>query len=143
MQVELDDVSCGERSLWEVGEEQFVDDACTRDAHWTLFLACRMGGDNHAAGCSERSNRDLRAIVEITHCLAFGALLDLIRWQVQTRRNAWMIEQAVVFATGHKREPSQIGEHGPIPISQEIRNEIHISGEMALDQASQPVWFQD
>jgi hypothetical protein len=27
-----------------------------------------------------------------------------------------MIEQVIVFPAGHKREPSHIGEHGPIAI---------------------------
>jgi hypothetical protein len=116
MQVHFDDIAGSECLLWQGGEEQLVDDACTSDAHWTLVLACGMGSDNHAAGCPERSNRDLRAIVETTHHLAFGALLDLIRWHVQTRRNARMIEQAVVLATGHKPEASQIGEHSPVPL---------------------------
>jgi hypothetical protein len=35
---------------------------------------------------------------------------------VQTRLNERMIEQVIVFATGHKREPSHIREHCPIPI---------------------------
>ena len=35
---------------------------------------------------------------------------------MQTRLNERMIEQIIVFATGHKREPSHIREHCPIPI---------------------------
>jgi hypothetical protein len=37
MQIQLNDVRGGERSLRQVGEEEFVDDARTRDANWTLL----------------------------------------------------------------------------------------------------------
>lgn len=43
MQVELDDENLGERSLWQVGEEEFVDDACTRDADGALLFGGLMG----------------------------------------------------------------------------------------------------
>jgi hypothetical protein len=43
-------------------------------------------------------------------------LLELIWRQVQTRLDQRMIEGGVLFATGHKREPSQISEHGSCPI---------------------------
>ena len=43
-------------------------------------------------------------------------LLHLIRWQVQPCRNLRMIEQAVVFATGDKREASQVRQHSSVPI---------------------------
>jgi len=39
--------------------------------------------------------------------------LKLIGGQMQTRLDERMIEHAVLFATGHERESSQIGEHGP------------------------------
>jgi hypothetical protein len=35
---------------------------------------------------------------------------------VQPRLNQRMIEQAKVFPTGHKHEPSYIGEHGPVAV---------------------------
>jgi hypothetical protein len=116
MQVQFDDIASGKPLLRQVREEQFVDDACTCDADWTLLLPGGVGGHDHAAGGSLGSHRDLRAIVEAAHHWAFRALLELIRGQVQLRLNQRMIEQAIVFPTGHKHEPSYIGEHGPVAV---------------------------
>jgi hypothetical protein len=35
---------------------------------------------------------------------------------VQTRRNARVVEDGVLFAARHKREPDQIGKHGTCSI---------------------------
>ena len=43
-------------------------------------------------------------------------LLELIGGQVQTRLKQRMIEHTVFFATGHKGEANEIGEHGPAAI---------------------------
>jgi hypothetical protein len=72
-----------------------------------------MGGYDHAAGHSLGSHRNLRAVVEAAHRLAFRTLLELIRRQVQTCLNERMIEDGVLFAAGHKREACHIGEHSP------------------------------
>jgi hypothetical protein len=64
---------------------------------------------------------------------------------VQPRLNQRMVEQAVVFATGHKREPRQISQHSPVPIlaieaeqrlflRELIRREIGADGGEALAQ---------
>jgi hypothetical protein len=42
MQVQFDDIASGEPLLWQVGEEKFVDDARTCDAH-RAFLFARLG----------------------------------------------------------------------------------------------------
>jgi hypothetical protein len=115
MQVQLDDIAGGECLLRQVREEELVDDAFSCDPNRTLLFACRMGGHDDAAGHAIGSHRDLETIIEATDHLAFGAL-ELIGRQVQPRRNARVIEQAIVLATGHKREPCQIGEHRPIAI---------------------------
>src|SRR5512142_2606960 len=112
MQVELDDVSSGERWLWQVGEEEFVDDACTRDANGALLFGSLMGGNDHTAQHTLRSHRNIWAVIQAAHHLAFGTLLELVGRQVQTCLDQRMIEDAVLFATGHKREPGQISEHG-------------------------------
>ena len=39
VQVQLDDIGGGERLLRQIGEEEFVDDARTRDANRALLLA--------------------------------------------------------------------------------------------------------
>ena len=49
MQIEFDDIGSGECMLWKVGKEEFVDNACTGHAHWTLLLASLIGGHNDAA----------------------------------------------------------------------------------------------
>ncbi|WP_242527282.1 hypothetical protein [Ktedonosporobacter rubrisoli] len=116
MQIQLHHIAGGEGGLRQIREEQFVDHTCSCDAHGTLLLPCGMGGYDHATGHAIRSDRDRGTIVEATHHQAFGALLELIRGEVQTRLNEWVIEQAIVLATGHKREPSEIGKHGPIAI---------------------------
>src|SRR5262245_10176907 len=63
--------------LWQVGEEEFVDDACTRDTHWALLFAGGMCCHDHAAGHAIGPHRDLWAIVETTDHLAFRTLLEL------------------------------------------------------------------
>src|SRR5712692_1055566 len=116
MQVQLDDIGSSEPLLRQVGEEEFVDDACTRDTHAALLLGSLMRGYDHAAEYSLGSHRDLWTVVEAAHRLAFRPLLKLIGWQVQTRLNERMVEHTVVFAAGHKREACHIGEHRPRPI---------------------------
>src|SRR6266480_7993649 len=100
------------RGSREGGEEEFVHDACTRDANRTLLFARGMRCHDDTAPCAIWSHRDLWTIVEAAHHLAFRTLLDLISRKVQTLLNQRVIEHAVFFATGHKREPSHIGEHG-------------------------------
>ena len=106
MQVELDDVKSGERSLWKGGEEEFVDDACTRDADGALLVGSLMGCHDHTAEHTLGSHRNLWAVVEAAHHQAFWALLELIWREVQTRLDQWMIESGVLFTAGQKREPS-------------------------------------
>jgi hypothetical protein len=48
------------------------------------------------------SHRDLRAVVQAAHDLAFGTLLKLIGRQEQTRLDERMIKGRVLLATGHK-----------------------------------------
>ncbi len=112
MQVQFDDIAGGECLLRQVREEQFVDHPCACDPNRTLLFPCRMGGDDHAARRSFGSYRDLGAIVEAADHLAFGTLLDLIRWKMQPRLDQRMVKHAVLFAAGHKRETGYIGEHG-------------------------------
>ena len=116
MQVEFDDISSGEGLLRQVREEEFVDDARTRDANGALLFACWMGCHHHAAGHTLGSHRHFWAVVEAAHHLAFWTLLELIWWEMQTRLDQRMIEHGVLLAAGHKGEAGQISEHGPGPI---------------------------
>ncbi len=99
------------RGSRQIGEEEFVDHARARDANRTLLLAGWMSRHHHAARHPFRPYRDVRTVVEAAHRLAFRTLLKLIGRQVQTRLDERVIEHAVLFAAGHKREPSHIGEH--------------------------------
>ena len=93
MQIHLDHIAGGEGVLRQVGEEEFVDDACARDPNGALLFPGWMGGHDHAAQHALGSHRHLWAVVEAAHHLAFWALLELIRGQVQTRLNQRMIER--------------------------------------------------
>lgn len=116
MQVHLDHIAGREGVLRQVREEQFVDHPCTCNSNGTLLFACGMRCHDHAAGHTIRSHWDLWAVIETACHLTFGTLLELIRWQMQTCLNEWMIKQVIVFATDDKGEPSHIGEHSPVAI---------------------------
>src|SRR6266699_349259 len=113
MQIQLDDIGGDERLLRQLGEEEFVDDARTRDANPALLFAGWMGRHHHAAMHARGSHRHIRAVVEAAHKLAFRTTLELIWGQVQTRLDEWMIQHGVLFAAHHEREASQICKHGP------------------------------
>ena len=113
MQIQLDDIAGGERPLWQVGKEEFVNDARTRDTNGTLLEALGMGRHHHTAQYTERSHRDLWTVVETADHLTFWTLLGLIGGQVQARLDERMIEHCVLFAAGHKGEASQVRQHGP------------------------------
>jgi hypothetical protein len=49
MQIQFDDIGSSERLLRQIGEEEFVDDARTRDANPALLFASWMGRYYHAA----------------------------------------------------------------------------------------------
>ena len=81
-----------------------------------FFAPFRMRGHDYAAGDTLRSHRDFRTIVEATHHLTFRTLLELIGRQMQTGLDQRVIEQAIVFAAGHKRKTGEIGEDRSIAI---------------------------
>ncbi len=138
MQIQLDHVGGGERVLRQVGEDEFIDDACTCDADRAFLLPGRMGSHDHPAGYPFWSHRYLRAIVETAHRLTFGTVLELIGRQVQTPLDQRMIECGVLFAASHKGEACEIREHGPgsvlavEPEQRASRGEV-VSGEIARD----------
>src|SRR5262245_43607280 len=57
MQIQLNDVSSGERSLRQSGEEEFIDDAFPRDAHRTLLEALGVGSHHYATHDALRAYR--------------------------------------------------------------------------------------
>jgi hypothetical protein len=104
MQIQFDDIGSGECRLGQVAEKELVDHACTGDAYWTLLLAGRMGRHHHATQHAQRSHWHLRAVVEAAHGLAFWALLELIRGEVQTCLHQRMIKRGVLFTSDHESE---------------------------------------
>ena len=113
MQIQFDDIRGGEGLLRQLREEEFVDDAFACDAPTGLFwfpagwvaTTTRHERPSESTGTSGQSER-LRTI------WLCSPRLDLISRQVQTCLNQRVIEHAGVFASGHKREPSHIGEDG-------------------------------
>src|SRR2546429_3531010 len=99
MQIQLDNIGGSERPLRQVGKEEFIDHACTRDANRTFLSALGMSGHYHAARHTFGANRHFWTVVEASHDLAFRTLLKLIRGQMQTRLDERMIEHFVVFAS--------------------------------------------
>ncbi len=69
MQIQCDDIGSSERLLRQIGEEEFVDDARTRDANRALLFASFMGRHYHAVQHALGPYRDLRTIVEAAHDL--------------------------------------------------------------------------
>ncbi len=146
MQIQLDHIAGGKPLLRKVGEEEFVDDACARDPDGTFLFRGGMGGHDHAAQHACRSHRHLWTVVETTQHLAFRALLDLIRWQVQTCLDLRVIEGGVLFATGHKRKARHLGERSPraiLPVESKeraLRWEL-IRGQIARDRGQSLAQF--
>ena len=146
MQVQLDHIAGGEGVLRKVGEEEFVDDACARDSDGTFLFRGWMGSHDHSAQHSSRSHRHLWTVVETADHLAFWALLELIRGEVQTRLDQRMVEHAVVLPSRHKREARYLGECSPrtiLPVESEqrMRRFELIRGEIACDRSQSLAQF--
>jgi hypothetical protein len=78
------------------------------DAYGALLFACGMRCHNYTAPHLFGPYRNLSTIVEAALGLTFRALLELIWREVQTCLDERMIQDAIFFATGHEREPSEI-----------------------------------
>ena len=125
MQVQLDHIAGDEGVLRKVGEEEFVDDACARDSDGTFLFRGWMGSHDHSAQHASRSHRHLWTVVETADHLAFWALLELIRGEVQTRLDQRMVEHAVVFPSRHKREARYRRQSAaPVPYCPSSRSSV-------------------
>jgi hypothetical protein len=111
MQIQLDNIGSGERLLQQIGEEEFVDDARTRDAHRAFLLTGWTGRYHHAAQHPFGSHRYLWAVVKTADTLAFWTLLNLIWGQMQARLDQRMIEGSVFLASRHKSETGEVCKH--------------------------------
>jgi hypothetical protein len=116
MQIQFNDIADREGVLGQIREEQLVDHAFSCDANRTLLFRSLMRGHNDAIELAIGPDRDLWTVVEAAHHLTFGSLLHLIGGQVQACLNERMVEQAIVFPAGDKREASHIGEDRSIAI---------------------------
>jgi hypothetical protein len=116
MQLQLDHIAGREGVLGQLREEEFVDHPRACHPNGALLLPGGMRGDDHATEHTIGPHRDLWAIVEAAHHLAFRALLDLVGRQVQPGLNERMVEQAIVFPARNIREPSDISEDRSIAI---------------------------
>src|SRR6266566_1302668 len=146
MEVQFDDVTGGERLLREIGEEDLVHDACTCDPNRTFLFARLMCCHDDAAPHAFGPHRNLRTVVEAAHHLAFWTLVGLIWGEVQARLDERMIEDAVLFAASHKRETSEIGEHGsrailPVESEQRVLREELVRCEIATDSCQSLAQF--
>ena len=70
MQIQFDDIGSGEGRLWQIREEQLVDNPCPRNANRTLLVAGWMGRYHHAAWHALGANRHVWTIIEAAHHLA-------------------------------------------------------------------------
>jgi hypothetical protein len=69
MQIQFDDIGSGKPLLWQRGEEQFADNARTREANRALLFAGWMGGHHHATPHALRPHRYVWTVVEAPHDL--------------------------------------------------------------------------
>ena len=146
MQIHLDHIAGGEGVLRKVGEEEFLDDACARDSDGTFLFRGWMGSHDHSAQHASRSHRYLWTVVETSDHLAFWALLELIRGEVQTRLDQRMVEHVVVFPSRHKREARHLGKCSPrtiLPVESEqrLRRFELIRSEIACDRSQSLAQF--
>ena len=112
MQIQRHDVGGGECLLREAGEEEFIDDASTRDPNRTLLFGGLMGRDHHAARNAIRPHRHSRAVVERAHHPTLRVGQVLIGRQFQANLDFSAFQEMIGFAAHHKRQPSEISEDG-------------------------------
>lgn len=82
MQIQFDDIAGRECLLRQVGEEELVDEARTRDPNWAFLFASLIRGHDHTIPHALRPYWYLWAIVEAARHLTFWTLLELIWWKV-------------------------------------------------------------
>ena len=143
MQVQCHNVGGGERLLRQAGEEEFIDHAGTRDTNRALLFAGWMGRDHHATLDAIRPHRHIRAVVERAHHSTLRVGQMLIGGQFQASLDLGSLQDLIVTATHHKRQPSQIGKDGscavlPIEAKKGTRIGMLVRFEVALDRCHCP-----
>jgi len=116
MQGERHHIGCCESGLWEVGQAEFVDHASALDTGTRFLLGSRMRRHHAPAALPRWPYLHVRAVVEGAHAVAFRAAELLIGRQVEAGLDLGPVEEVVVFAAQHKRQPGQFGEDGSRPV---------------------------
>src|SRR5205807_688762 len=127
----------------QAGEEEFIDHAGTRDTNRALLFAGWMGRDHHATLDAIRPHRHIRAVVERAHHSTLRVGQMLIGGQFQASLDLGSLQDLIVTATHHKRQPSQIGKDGscavlPIEAKKGTRIGMLVRFEVALDRCHCP-----
>lgn len=115
MQVQFDDIGWSECLLWQVGKEELIDDARTRDPNGTLLFARRMRGHHYTIQQAIWPHWYLWTVVETAHHLALGTLLELIGGQVQTCLDEGWSSTLYSLPQVTKANPARSTSTAPIP----------------------------
>lgn len=98
---------------------------------------------DHAAQHALGPHGYLCAVVKATDHLTVRALLELIGRQMEACLHERMIKHTALFAAGHEREASEIGEYGPGAIlsvepqqGASLRNRVQTADAKGLDATS-------
>lgn len=112
MQVEGQHIRSQESALWQIRQEQLVDDVGAGEAHATPFLGGGMRRHHDPNQLSLRTQRQLRTIVEAAADPALRMSHLLVWGQMQASLDLSSIQKLIVFASRHIAEASEIGEDG-------------------------------
>jgi hypothetical protein len=116
MQIQRYDISRCEGLLWQLRQEQFVDEPIALDANPLLGRPSRMGRYHQTAALPARTHCHVRAVIERADQVTFRARELLIGRQVQARLDDWLVKEPIVLAAHHERKAEQIGQDGSGPI---------------------------
>ena len=88
----------------------------------------------------------IRAVVEGAHKVTFWAAELLIGRQVQAGLDLWPVEELIVFATHHIRQPCQFSERRPSPIlavqpHENLLHRLRMGLGVALDRGHRAAQF--
>jgi hypothetical protein len=146
MQGEGHDISSSESVLWQLRQEQLVDDAFALDSDPAFRRACRMGRHHDPALLSRRPHRQVRAVVEGARETTFRMRKLPFCGEMQSRLDSGMVQQQIVFPPHHVSQASQISEDSPgaiLPIESQEGTFLRelVRGEVAPDSGDRTAQF--
>jgi hypothetical protein len=146
MQIQGHDITCGERVLRQIGQEQFIDDARAGHADPTLRFCGWMCGDHDSAGFLRRAESQVRTVVEGTADPAFWMLEVLIWRKFQASLDLGPLQDLIVFAPHDIPQSCQVNEDGscpvlPIQAQEGTRFGVVVGLKIALDGCHCPTQF--